>query len=86
MGGCRIRNRMVEKVSVSLVFDAVWAVVLVGTSRAVAGRLLAVPIGAVISLAAGGAGVAAATAVQFLCSAKARGAGSGRCSRSPRSW
>jgi len=76
MGGCRIRNRMVEKVSVSLVFDAVWAVVLVGTSRAVAGRLLAVPIGAVISLAAGGAGVAAGAAGQFLLDAKARGAGS----------
>ena len=60
----------------SLVFDAVWAVVLVSTSRAVAGRLHAVPIGAVISLAAGGAGVAAGVAGQLLLDATARGAGS----------
>ena len=58
----------------SLVFEAVWAVILVGTSRAVAGGLLAVPVGPLMSLAAGGAGVAAGAAGQPLLDAKARGA------------
>jgi len=51
---------------VSVLFDGAWAAALVSSSGFAAARLLAVPVGPLISLVAGGIGVGAGAAAQQL--------------------
>jgi ubiquinone biosynthesis protein len=63
-------------VAVSVVFDVVWSVLLVGAARAVAARVLAVPVRLATALVSGLAGVAAGTAIQAAMGGKWSGVGS----------
>ena len=63
-------------VDVSASVYVIWAVVLVATSRAAAGRLLGVHVGAGISVVAGGLGVGAGAVARKLLDPTAGGASS----------
>jgi ubiquinone biosynthesis protein len=59
---------------VSVVFDVVWSVLLIGAARAVAGRVLAVPVRLVTALVSGLAGVAVGAGVQAAVAGEWKGA------------
>jgi ubiquinone biosynthesis protein len=59
---------------VSVVFDVVWSVLLIGAARAVAARVLAVPVRLVTALVSGLAGVAVGAAIQVAVGGEWKGA------------
>jgi ubiquinone biosynthesis protein len=62
---------------VSVTFDVVWSVVVIGAARAVASHVLAVPVGLVTALLSGLAGVAAGAVVQAAVAGEWTGASPG---------
>jgi hypothetical protein len=62
---------------VSVTFDVVWSVLLLGAARAVASRVLAVPVRLVTALLSVLTGVAVGAAVQAVVAAGWKGAGPG---------